>query len=261
MRRILLFCLTGVVFWLIPLDQVSAQKTSSDKVIIQISRDGKIVSDTTIQMKEGQDPEAVKKIILNVLEGDIQVISGGEGHQKMVWVTREDDKHMWHAEDIDVSMDTCTTHKGMVMIHKGDKPGEVHKKIIVKKGPGGEESEATVIVESGNELEISEGNGGDSKVIIITEKGDKDSDAHQKKIKVYVEEGDGDVEILDDEDLEFHKDKDADNVDVYIIKEDDGTKVIKKVKKVEVTVEEENENDDKPAEPPVKPAPKQGKKK
>jgi hypothetical protein len=261
MKRFLLFCLTGMVFLLIPFSRVNAQNTSADKVTIQIIRDGKIVSDTTIQLKEGQDPEAVKKVVAKVLDGDIQVISGKEGHQKMVWVTREDDKHIWDAEDIDVSMDTCIKHEGMVMIHKGDKACEVHKKIIVREGPEGEESEQTVIIGAGDEIEISEGEEGDSKVIIITGKGDKDSDAHQKKIKVYVTEGDGNVEILEDDDLELHEDKDADNVDIYIIKDDDGTKVIKKVKKVKVTVEEDDENDVQPAESPVKPAPKPGKKK
>jgi hypothetical protein len=261
MKRFLLFCLTGMVFWLIPFNQVNAQKTGTDKVTIQITRDGKIVSDTTIQLKEGQDPETVKKVVANVLDGDIQVISGKEGHEKMVWVTRDDAKHMWSTEDIDVDMDTCMKHKELLMIREGDKPCEVHKKIIVKKGPGEEESTVTWVVESGDEIEISEGDEANSKVIIIKEKGDKDSDAHQKKIKVYVTEGDDPVEILEDEDLELHEDKDADNVDVYIIKEDDGTKIIKKVKKVKVTVEEENEGNNKTDEPPVKPAPKPDKKK
>jgi len=255
-----------MVFCLIPVNRAGAQKTDGDKVTIQITKDGKIVTDTTIQLKEGQDPEAVKKVIGHVLEGDIQAISGKEGDQKMVWVTSHDDKHTWSAEDIDVNMDTCTKHKEMVMIHRGDNPGEVHKKVIIKKVPEGEESEGTVIeetviVDSGDEIEISEGGQDDSKVIIVTEKGDKESSPHQKKIKVYVTEGDGDVEILDNEDLQMQKDQDADSVDVYIIKSDDGTKVIKKMKKVDVKVEVEDEGNIQPAEPPAEPAPKPHKKK
>jgi len=200
MKKFLLFSLTFLVPWLIPLNRVGAQKTGGNKVTIQITRDGKMVSDTTIQLKEGQDPEAVKKIIGHVLEGDIQVISG-------------------------------------------------------------KESAETVIVGSGDKLEVSEGKEGGEKVIIITEKGDEKPGDHQKKIKVYVTEGDGDVEIIDNENLELHKDKDADSVDVYIIKSEDGTKVIKKAKKVTVTVEEESEDNDMPAEHPAEPAPKPGKKK
>lgn len=262
MKKFLLFCLANLVIWLIPFNRAEAQKTDGDKVIVQIIKDGNTVTDTTIQLKEGQDPEAVKKVIVNVLEGDIQVITGKEGHQKMVWVTTDDDKHMWHAEDIDVDIDTFTNHKEMVMVYKGDDPQEVHKKVIVKKAPGGEESDETVIIESADEIEITGGEEGGSKVIIIKEKGDREPGTHEKKIKVYVSEGDGDVEILSDEDLKFIEegDNDEENVDIYVIRKDDGTKIVKKVKKVEVTIEEENENAPV-AEPVEELAPKPDKKK
>jgi len=186
-----------------------AQDTKGDKVTVQITREGKVISDTTFQLKEGQDPEAVKKVIGHVLEGDLQVITEKEGHQKMVWVTSEDDKQMWHAEDVDVRMDSVGRHEEKVMVFKGDHPGEMHHKVIVTKEPGGAE---TITVISGDELEISE------------------------------EEGE-------------------DNVEVYIIKTDDGTKVVKKVKKVKVTVEEEDETGNKAEEHSWEPAPKPDKKK
>ena len=261
MKKFLLFGLIAIGFWLMPVNRTDAQKNNGDRVTIQIIRDGKIVSDTTIQLKEGQDPEAVKKYIANVLEGDVQVISGKEGHQKIVHVITEDDQHMHHSENIDVNIDTCKKHKELVMVNEGDKPHEIHKKVIVKEVPGGEKSEETVIIEGGDEFEISEGDEGGSKVIIITEKGDKESDGHQKKIRVYVTEGDSDVEILDDEGMELHKGKEADSVDVYIIKNDDGTKVIKKVKKVEVTVKEESGSNQDPAQPSAEPAIKPDRKK
>ena len=169
--------------------QAFAQEISGDKVTVQITKDGKVITDTILQLKEGQDPEAVKRVIAHVLEGDIEVISGKEGHQKMVWVTS-------HAEDIDVEMDSVMKHK--------------------------------------------------------------DCEGHQKHVKVYVE-GDDDMEILDDEDFEWVE-EDADNVDVYVIKKDDGTEVVKTVK-VEVKVDEDDDNGNNEATEPTQKEPSKPEKK
>jgi hypothetical protein len=201
MKRILLLCILSLITWVIPGIKSSAQVTNGDKVTVQITKDGKVITDTVFQLKEGQDPDAVKKVIGRILEGDIQVISGKEGHQKMVWVTKDDDKHMWDAEEMEMDMDSVVKHEGKVMVLDG-------------------------------------GSGEGSKIIIIEEKGHKDCEDHPKHVKVYVE-GDNDMEILNDEDFEWVE-KDADNVDVYVIKKDDGTEVVKTVK-VEVKVDEEND--------------------
>ena len=259
MKKILLFCFVCLTALGLLINHASGQKNGGNKVTIKITSDGKIISDTTFQLKEGQDPEAVKKVISHVLEGNIQVISGDEGHQKIVWVNSKNDKEMRETEDIDIRSDSTVKHSEMVMVHKGKHPHEVNKEMIIKEGPGDKESEGEVIIESGNEVEISEGEDG-SKIIIITGKGDKEIEPHQKKIKVYIE-GNGDTEILDYKDLELSGDKNADTVEVFIIKEDDGTKVVKHVKKVEVTVKEENESGNKSIEPSVEPAPKPDKKK
>ena len=68
------------------------------------------------------------------------------------------------------------------------------------------------------------------------------------------------MEILDNEDLEWVEEEDADNVDVYVIKKDDGTKVVKKMK-VEVKVDEEDDNGNNEATPPEKKEPPQPEKK
>ena len=201
MKRIILFSLLNLVACVIIVNQAQAQKTGGDKITVQITRDGKIVSDTSFLLKEGQDPEAVKEVIGHVLEGDIKVISGKEGHQKMVWVGSGYEENMWDAEEIDFDLDTVMEHEG-----------------------------------------------------------DKESDVHQKTIKVIVE-GNDDVEILNDEDLELIKEDSSDNVDVHVIKKDDGTQVVKKVKKIEVRVEEENQDNNKAEEPAREPAPKPDKKK
>ncbi len=260
MKRIILFSILNLVGCVIIVNQAQAQKTGGNKITVQITRDGKILSDTSFLLKEGQDPEAVKKVIGHVLEGDLKVISGKEGHQKMVWVSSGDEENMWHAEEIDVDLDTVMEHEGKVMVHKGNHPGEMHREVIVKHGPEGKESEETIIVGSVDEIEITEGDEEGSKVIVITEKGDKESGVHQKTIKVIVE-GNDDVEILNDEDMELIKEDSSDNVDVYVIKKDDGTQVVKKVKKIEVRVEEENQDNDKAEEPVLEPAPKPDKKK
>jgi hypothetical protein len=239
MKKILLSGFMGVIVSIIFSGQSSAQ---NDKISIQITRDGKVVTDTSFRLKEGQDPEAVKKVISNVLDGDIQVISGKEGRQEMVWVTS-------HSEDIDVKMDSVMKHEEKVMVF-GEDPGEDHHKVIVRKGSADEE---TVVVRSEDEFEISEEEDEGSKIIIITEKGDKESEGHQKQIKVIVK-GDNDVEILDDEDLEWVEEGDADNIDVYVIKKDDGSEVVKKMK-VEVKVDEDNDNGNDEAAPPEKKEP------
>jgi hypothetical protein len=259
MKKFLLVSLLSMIACLVFSSQSSAQETTGDKISLKIIRDGKIVTDTSFQLKEGQDPEAVKKVISHVLDGDIQVISGKEGHQKMVWVTSEDDKHMWHAEEIEIEMDSIMKHEEKVMVFEGE-PGEHHHKVVVrKKSPGGE----TVWVSSGDELEICEEEGEGSKIIIITKKGDRDPEV--KKVKVIVE-GDDDVEIMEDEDLdwiegedfEWIEEKNADHLDVYIIKEDDGTKIIKKMR---VKEEEEEDDNDVTTEPAQAPPAKAGKKK
>lgn len=171
MKKFLQFVFLSSMVIAVSCNMAAAQEISDNKVAVQIIKDGKVLTDTVFPMKDEQDPEAVKKIIARVLEGDIQVISGKEGHQKMVWITSEELR-------------------------------------------------------------------------------DKECESHPKYIKVYVE-GDDDIEILKDEDLEWVE-VDADNVDVYVIKKDDGTKVVKKVR-VEVIEDEEiekgNENE---AEPPQK---------
>lgn len=204
------------------LSGASAQKTSGDKVTVKVTSNGKVISDTTFQLKEGQDPEAVKEVISRVLAGDIEVITDKEGDQQIIWVTSGDAKHMCHSEDIETSMDTCTKHMEMVMTSGEEEPG--------------------------------------SKVIIIKDKGGRESDDHGKTIKIYVEGG-NDAEVFGDDDMELHMGKDADDTDVIIIKSDDGTKVIKKVKKIEVTVEDENKSDDNSPAPPAEIAPKPDKKK
>jgi hypothetical protein len=194
MRRILLAGLLSIMTCMIFSIHAFAQETSGDKVTVQITKDGKVITDTAFLLKEGQDPEAVKKVIAHVLDGDIQVISGKEGHQKMVWVTSEDDKHMWSAEDIDVDMDSVIKHEEKVMVIKGDS-GKCEKKVIIRKESDGEE---TVIIRSVDHLEISEEEGEGSKIIIIEEKGNKEGEGHQKQVKVYLE-GDEDMDILNDD--------------------------------------------------------------
>jgi hypothetical protein len=257
MKKIFLLSLSGLIAFLLFNIKSLAQETRGDKVAVQITKDGKVITDTVFQLKEGQDPEAVKKVIAHVLEGDIQVISGKEGHQRMVWATSENDKHLWHAEDIDVDMDSIIKHEEKVMVFKGDSGEDHHHKVIVRKGPEGEE---TVVVRSGDDLEVSEEEGEGSKIIIIEEKGTKECENHPKHVKVFVE-GDDEMEILDDEDLKWIEKEDADNVDVYVIKKDNGTEVVKKVR-VEVKTDEEDDNGNKQAvEPPQKEPVKPEKKK
>lgn len=219
MKKLLLFVSLSVLAFFISDIQVIAQHNGDDKVTVQITKDGKVVTDTVFQLKEDQDPDAVKKTIARILEGDI-----------------DEEK---------------------VMVFKGEENESQHK-VIIRKGSEGEE---TIII-SGDHLEISEEDA-DPGVIIIEEKKERECEGPQKHVKVYVE-GDDDMEILEDEDFEWIEEnvENEENVEIYVIKKDDGTKVVKKIK---VVVEEDDEDHehgiDQMPEPPQKEPPKAERKK
>jgi hypothetical protein len=219
---------------------IYAQESKAGKVTVTITQNDKVVSDTTFELREGQDPEAVKKIISYVLDGKIRFFEKDPGHEEITWISSGDDEHAWYAEefDFDYNPDSISKEESDVMVFK-DESDSVHK-VIVKKRAGGEQD---VIIKSGKNIRILEEEDNGNNVIIIEEKNDKGSKEMEKHVKVIVESGDN-VEMIGEDDLEWVEEDEDENIDVYVIKKDDETKVIKKVK---VEVKEVDEDEETPA--------------
>jgi hypothetical protein len=149
-------------------NQVFAQEDEQTTVHITIKEDGKVTADTTFELKEGQDPDMVKKMVQHLAGGDVnmkkkEVIVMKKGdvdcdHKSLAWVY---DK--WHIKsetpgiDLDSIKEADDGGKVMVfkdedvnvyVIKKGDKDVKVVKKIKVEvdKEPE-EEVEKEVVVE------------------------------------------------------------------------------------------------------------------
>ena len=234
MKKLFISSLFGCAIFAVCHSGIYAQESKAGKVTITITQDDKVVSDTTFELREDQDPEAVKKIISHVLGGKIRFFEKGPGHEEITWISSGDDEHAWHAEEFDYDLDSISEEESDVMVFK-DESDSVHK-VIVKKSAGGEQD---VIVKSGKNIRVSEEEDQGYSVIIIEEKDDEGSGEKEKRVKVIVESGD-DVEIISEDDLERVEEGEDEDIDVFVIKKDDETKVIKKVK-VEVKEVDEDE--------------------
>jgi hypothetical protein len=237
-KKLLLPILAGLAIFIIQSLAVHAQEGKTNKVTVTITENDKVITDTTFSLREGQDPETVKEIISHILGEDVDF--EGTGHKEMVWISSEGDKHTWHAEEFEFDFDSIGEEEGDVMVFE-DEDDNVHK-VIVKKQKSGDED---IIVMSSKTIRVSEEDGKVHKTIIIEESGDNKPEGKEKRVKVIVE-SDDDVKIISEDDPEWVE-EDEEDVDVYIIKKDDNTKVIKKVK---VEVKEVDEDEETPA--PVK---------
>jgi len=232
-NRLFLPALVGLAVLILQPAMVLAQETKTGKVTVTVTENDKVITDTTFELGEGQDPETVKKIISKILGDDAEYISESKGHKTMVWVSSDDEEHAWHAEEFHIDFDSIKGEGENVMIFKSDS-NNMHK-VIVKKHKGDGED---VIVMSSKTIHVSTEDGKNYSTIIITDSGDEGSEVKEKKVKVFVEDND-DIHIINEDDLEWIE-EDDENVNVYVIKKDDGTQVIKKVK-VEVKEVDEEE--------------------
>jgi len=219
---------------------VLAQEGKTSKVTVTITENDRVITDTTFELSEGQDPEKVKEIISQILGEDVDFGTKGNGHKEVVWISSDDNEHVWHAKEFQIDFDSINAEEGEVIVFK-DESDNIHK-VIVKKHEGEGED---VIVMSSKTIRVSEEDNKGHKTIIIEESGDKPSEGKEKQVKVIVE-SDGDLHIINEDDLKWIE-EDDENVDVYVIKKDNGEKVIKKVK---VEVKEVDEDEETPA--PVK---------
>ncbi len=238
MKKLLISSLFSCAILAVWSSGIYAQESKPGKVTVTITQDDKVVIDTTFELREDQDPKAVKKIISYVLGGEIKLIEEGLGHKEITWISSGDDEHAWHAEEFDFNLDSISEEESKVMVFK-DESDSVHK-VIVKKRTGGEQD---VFVRSGKNIRVSEEDGNGYSIIIIEEKDDEGSEEKEKRVKIIVESGD-DVEIISEDDLEWVGEDEEEDIDVFVIKKDDETKVVKKVK---VEVKEVDEDEEIPA--------------
>ena len=172
--------------------QAMAQDKKSSKIHITITENDKVTTDTTFELKEGQDPEMIKKVISHL---------SGEGLHEM---------HM--SQDVHVSRDVHKSHGGQKemgededyeMFFEGDEHGKHHKMMFIESGDKGEktiiihtqgddcdgkEHKIKVIVHSDDDMEWTEKDGENVEVYVI-KKGDKDVKV-VKEIRVVIKQED-----------------------------------------------------------------------
>jgi hypothetical protein len=214
--------------------QAFAQEDESTSVHITIKEDGKVTTDTTFELKEGQDPDMVKKMVQHMVGGDekmmkkeVIIIQKGDDdceHNELAWVYADSDD-AWNVKSMDmgINLDSIKEAHGgeKVMVFK-DKDGNITVKEL------GDDEE--------HEMHFNHEGHGDHEIMII-ESGEDGEKVQIKKMK----KGSGHMMIIsEDEHMEWTE-EDGENVEVYVIKK--GDKDMKVVKKVTVEIEDESEED------------------
>ena len=234
-KKLFLPILAGLAIFIIQPLAICAQEGKAGKVTVTVTENDKVVTDTTFELREGQDPETVKEIISQILGEDDDT-----GHKGMIWISPDGDKHVWHAKEFEFDFDSISKEEGDVIVIK-DKDGKTHKVIVTKQ----EDGDKDIFVMKSKNISVIDEDEEDFHTIIIEESGDNDPKRKEKRVKVIVESGD-DVKIISEDDLEWVE-EDEEDENIYVIKKGDHTKVIKKVR---VEVREDDDEEEKTA--PVK---------
>lgn len=203
-------------------NQAIAQEDESTTVHITIKEDGKVTTDTTFELKEGQDPDMVKKMVQHMVSGDEKMMK-----KEVIIIQKGDDDcdhdNVWHVKSMDMGIDLDSIKEahggGKIMVFK-DEDGNITVKEL------GEDED--------HEMHFKHEGHGDHEIMII------DSDEDGEKVQIIkMKKGSGHMMIIsEDEHLEWTE-EDGENVEVYVIKK--GDKDVKVVKKVIVEVEDESE--------------------
>lgn len=227
------------IFLAFTVSPMAAQDQKKSTVSITITEGDKVTVDTTLELKEGQDPEMIKKIVSHLAGEDIDAHQSKSMSHAGIAMIHSDDDVVWHAGkggdfeyhfgDFGIDIDSIKeAHKGEKILVMKDEDGEFTVKEL------GEDDEGEKI------LKLK-----DQHVVIMTEEGDEEGETTvivksmkpgeememEKTVNVLVttgEDGEGSEE----------------NVDIYIIKE--GGKDVKVVKK-QIKVEIDDEGEKEPA--------------
>ena len=215
-----------------------AQEEESTTVHITIKEDGKVTTDTTFELKEGQDPDMVKKMVMHMAGGDdktmkkeVIIMQKGDNesdHKALAWVhVDSEDDDVWHVKsgNLGLNLDSIKEAHGgaKVMVFK-DEDGNVTVKEL-----GEDEDHIMHLEHKGH---------GDHEIMII----ESDEDGEKINIKKIKKGGEHMMIVTEDEHVDW-TDEDGENVKVYVIEKGDGedVKVIKK--KIKVEVEDDSDTD------------------
>jgi hypothetical protein len=233
MKRLLLLGSVAVcMVIMMSTNKAIAQEDESTTVQITIKEDGKVTTDTTFELKEGQDHDMVKKMVQHMAGGDekmmkkeVIIMHKGDDdcdHKELAWVYADGDD-AWSVKSMDMGIDLDSlkeAHGGeKVMVFK-DEDGNITVKEL------GEDEE--------HEMHFKHEGHGDHEIMII----ESDEDGEKVKIKKMKKGGGNMMIISEDEHVEWTE-EDGENVEVYVIKK--GDKDVKVVKKVTVEIEDESE--------------------
>ena len=252
MKRIVQFSFLFFAFLMFLPLMAGAQEEKTNT--ITITEDGKVTTDTTFEIAEGQDPDAVKEMVEELAGGEIHLKMAKEGHKKVMYIKEGKDEDTWHIHDIDIDSIKEAHGGAHVMVMKTE-DGDFNVKVldeededfefeseeggtyIVKVMKHGED-DCDVHVTKDHHIIISEdGDPHGNKKVIVKEYKGGDGEG-EKRIKVFIDEDDN-VKILEGgEDLEWVE-EDEDGGEVIIIKSEDGEKVVVK-KQIKVEVYEED---------------------
>ncbi len=197
MKKNLLFLFFAVIPLFSFLAVSSAQEKKSGKIHIQITEDDKIVTDTILDLKKGQDPEQIKKMISSIVGDDFFIHAADGKGFKIMRISSDDEGQVWHIEDLDSIKEAHG--EGKLLVFKGE-GGDVevkvlsgkHKSIIISGDQCEDEEEYKIIMEElddekgkhiikmdgGEIIIISYGNGEESEEIekeVIKKKMDDDT--------------------------------------------------------------------------------------
>ena len=172
-KLLLLGSIAACMVIMMSTNQAIAQEDESSTVHITIKENGKVTTDTTFDLKDGQDPDMVKKMVQHMVGGKVMVFKDEDGNIT-VKELGEDEEHEMHFK-----------HEGQgdheIMIIESDEDGEKVKIKKMKKGGG-----HMMIISEDEHMEWSEEDDENVEVYVI-KKGDKDVKV-VKKVTVEIED-------------------------------------------------------------------------
>ena len=152
MKKILPLLISLVIPLAFSAMQLKAQDEKPMKVTITITEDEKVTTDTTFEIKEGQDPDMIHEIISELTGEDFPDKHSGSGtHKKMIMVHSDEDVDVHSKEghysykfgdDHDIDIDSLKE------AHEGDEITIHHE------GDHGKHKEIEVHVHSGEDMDL-----------------------------------------------------------------------------------------------------------
>jgi hypothetical protein len=185
-------------------NQAMAQEDESTLVHITVKEDGRVTTDTTYELKEGQEPDMVKKMLQDMVGEDDMIMK-----KEVIIIKKGDDDCNVQSMDMGINLDSI-------------EKAHVGGKVMVFKD------------ENGNITVKELGEDQDHEIMII----ESDEDGKKVNIKKMKTE-DGKMTIISEDEQVEWSDEEGENVEVHVIKK--GDKDVKVVKKVTVEIEDEAE--------------------